>query len=40
MAILGLHQRVRITDGAPIAGLRRFEIRDPFGNRVEFVQRI
>lgn len=25
-------------DGAPISGFARFEIRDPFGNRVEFIQ--
>lgn len=29
---------VDITDGVPIPGYRRFEFRDPFGNRVEFVQ--
>ena len=29
---------VRIIDGIPIPGYRRFEFRDPFGNRVEFLQ--
>jgi len=27
-------------DGIPIPGYKRFEIRDPFGNRVEFMQRL
>lgn len=26
-------------DGIPIPGYRRFEFRDPFGNRVEFLER-
>ncbi|MFN3653570.1 MAG: VOC family protein [Armatimonadota bacterium] len=26
-------------DGVPIPGLRRFEFRDPFGNRCELIQR-
>ena len=30
--------RVEILDGEPVAGLRRFEVRDPFGNRVELVE--
>jgi catechol 2,3-dioxygenase-like lactoylglutathione lyase family enzyme len=30
---------VRVLDGVPIPGLDRFEFRDPFGNRVEFVER-
>lgn len=25
-------------DGIPIPGMNRFEIRDPFGNRVEFFE--
>jgi len=25
-------------DGVPIPGMRRFECRDPFGNRLEFLQ--
>lgn len=25
-------------DGVPIPGMNRFEIRDPFGNRVEFIE--
>ena len=29
-----------ITDGIQIPGFERFEFRDPFGNRVEFLQRI
>ena len=28
-----------IIDGIPIPNYRRFEFRDPFGNRVEFLQR-
>ena len=28
-----------VTDGIPIPGYDRFEFRDPFGNRVEFMQR-
>ena len=31
---------LEVSDGEPIPGLARFEFRDPFGNRVEFVQRI
>ena len=31
---------VAILDGEPIAGLVRFELRDPFGNRVELVERV
>jgi hypothetical protein len=31
---------VLILDGEPIVGLRRFELRDPFGNRVELVEKI
>jgi catechol 2,3-dioxygenase-like lactoylglutathione lyase family enzyme len=30
---------VAIVDGEPVPGLLRFECRDPFGNRLEFVQR-
>ena len=29
-----------IIDGIPIPGYQRFEFRDPFGNRVEFLQAI
>ncbi len=29
----------KILDGIPIPGFRRFEIRDPFGNRIEFLQK-
>jgi catechol 2,3-dioxygenase-like lactoylglutathione lyase family enzyme len=32
--------QVEVDDGEPIPGLTRFEFRDPFGNRVEFVQRV
>jgi catechol 2,3-dioxygenase-like lactoylglutathione lyase family enzyme len=28
-----------VVDGEPVPGLQRFECRDPFGNRLEFVQR-
>jgi catechol 2,3-dioxygenase-like lactoylglutathione lyase family enzyme len=31
---------LEIVDGEPIPGLARFEFRDPFGNRMEVVQRI
>jgi len=31
---------VEILDGIPIPNYRRFEFRDPFGNRVEFLERI
>lgn len=30
---------ISATDGVSIPGVRRFEIRDPFGNRLEFLQR-
>ena len=29
---------VTILDAVPISGYKRFEFRDPFGNRVEFIQ--
>ena len=31
---------IEIIDGIPIPGYSRFEFRDPFGNRVEFLQAI
>jgi len=31
-------QGIAILDGVPIPGYERFEFRDPFGNRVEFIQ--
>jgi catechol 2,3-dioxygenase-like lactoylglutathione lyase family enzyme len=31
---------LEILDGEPIPGLARFEFRDPFGNRMEVVQRV
>lgn len=31
--------RVEILEGVPIPGFERFEFRDPFGNRVEMIQR-
>ncbi len=31
-------RRVEIAEQAPIPGFDRFEIRDPFGNRIEFIQ--
>lgn len=31
---------IQVEDGIPIPGCRRFEFRDPFGNRVEMVERI
>lgn len=29
-----------VIDGIPIPGMNRFEFRDPFGNRIEFLERI
>ncbi len=31
-------QSIAILEGVPIPGYARFEIRDPFGNRMEFIQ--
>ena len=31
---------IKILEGVPIPGYDRFEFRDPFGNRVEFLQKI
>ncbi len=31
-------QHIEIGDSIPISGFERFEFRDPFGNRVEFIQ--
>jgi catechol 2,3-dioxygenase-like lactoylglutathione lyase family enzyme len=31
---------VEVFDGVPIPGYERFEFRDPFGNRVEFIQAV
>jgi catechol 2,3-dioxygenase-like lactoylglutathione lyase family enzyme len=33
-----LEAGVEILESVPIPGFRRFEFRDPFGNRVEFIQ--
>jgi catechol 2,3-dioxygenase-like lactoylglutathione lyase family enzyme len=33
-------RNIEIIDGIPIPGYSRFEFRDPFGNRVEFLQAI
>ena len=30
---------IAVTDGIQIPGQRRFEFRDPFGNRIEFLER-
>jgi len=30
---------IALEDGVPIPGCERFEFRDPFGNRVEFIRR-
>jgi catechol 2,3-dioxygenase-like lactoylglutathione lyase family enzyme len=30
--------RIPVIDSVPIPGLRRFEFRDPFGNRIEMIQ--
>lgn len=29
---------IKVTDGIPIPGCSRFEFRDPFGNRIEFME--
>jgi catechol 2,3-dioxygenase-like lactoylglutathione lyase family enzyme len=31
---------IQILEGIPIPGYDRFEFRDPFGNRVEFIQKL
>jgi catechol 2,3-dioxygenase-like lactoylglutathione lyase family enzyme len=31
---------IEVFDGVPIPGFNRFEFRDPFGNRVEFIERV
>ena len=31
---------VAINESIPIPGYKRFEIRDPFGNRIEFIQSV
>jgi catechol 2,3-dioxygenase-like lactoylglutathione lyase family enzyme len=31
---------VEVRDGIPIPGYERFEFRDPFGNRVEFIEAV
>lgn len=31
---------IKILEGVPIPGYDRFEFRDPFGNRVEFLQKV
>lgn len=31
---------IEILDGVPIPGYERFEFRDPFGNRVEMIQKL
>jgi len=33
-------QNIKIIEGIPIPNFRRFEFRDPFGNRVEFLEKI
>lgn len=35
---LFLARGIAILDGVPIPSYARFEIRDPFGNRIEFIQ--
>ncbi|MDN3647999.1 GrpB family protein [Reinekea marina] len=32
--------RIEITDSIPIPGYQRFESRDPFGNRIEFMEKV
>ncbi|PYT00395.1 MAG: glyoxalase [Acidobacteria bacterium] len=31
-------REVKVSDGIQVPGMRRFEFRDPFGNRVEFLE--
>jgi catechol 2,3-dioxygenase-like lactoylglutathione lyase family enzyme len=31
---------VRVLEGVPLPGYERFEFRDPFGNRVEFIEAV
>jgi catechol 2,3-dioxygenase-like lactoylglutathione lyase family enzyme len=33
-------QGIALEEGVPIPGCKRFEFRDPFGNRVELIQRL
>ena len=33
-------KEIKILEGVPIPGYDRFEFRDPFGNRVEFLQKV
>ncbi len=40
LKVLLKNHEVSILNGIPIPNYRRFEISDPFGNRVEFLQRI
>ena len=35
-----LKNKVEILEGVPIPNYQRFEFRDPFGNRVEFLEKI
>jgi catechol 2,3-dioxygenase-like lactoylglutathione lyase family enzyme len=35
-----LEKNVKVIDGIAIPGYERFEFRDPFGNRVEFLEQI
>lgn len=34
------HEHINILDSIPIPGFDRFEFRDPFGNRVEMIQKL
>ncbi len=34
------HRGIKILDGVPIPDYSRFEFRDPFGNRVEFLEKL
>jgi catechol 2,3-dioxygenase-like lactoylglutathione lyase family enzyme len=34
------HYGITLLEGVPIPGYQRFEFRDPFGNRIEFIQPI
>ncbi len=33
-------QSIKLLEAVPVPGYERFEFRDPFGNRVEFLQRV
>ena len=34
-----IERGIEVTDGRPVPGLKRIDFRDPFGNRIEMVER-